>query len=349
MAKINDKDKQAKLDEVLKKLQKKYGSESVMELGSNEIAMNRISTGGFGLDYVLGGGFPTGRIIEIFGKQSSGKSVLSLYFIAKCQRDGLKCAFVDAERAFSSDFAKTIGVDISKLILGTPDTGEEGLEMVEDLISSGAVDVIVVDSVAALTPERELEGDITKNDVGLQSKMLAKFFRRVNASISNNNVILIMLNQLRDIIGAGGFGFGPTTQTPGGHSLKFYSSIRLSVSRLNKIKKGTEIVGNEIRVTADKNKTAPPFRTCDMSIIYSRGIDQEDELVEWGEKYKIVKKNGNTYTYKKETLGVGKDKVKLLLQVDTELANKIRKDIEKAIAESTENGETTKEQSSEED
>lgn len=332
MAKLNEKDKQAKLDEVLKKLNKTFGTESVVELGDiSDLGINWVSTGSFGLDYILGGGFPRGRIVEISGLQSSGKSVLSLFFIAKAQKDGLKCAFIDAEHAFSNEFAQKIGVDTDKLIFNAPITGEEGLTVVEELVDSGAVDVIVVDSVASLTPEKELEGDLSKQDMALQAKLLAKFFRRTTANIAKNGVILIMLNQLRDNFKT--FGFGPTTQTPGGHSLKFYASIRLSVAKMNKIKKTEEVIGNTIKIKADKNKVAAPFREVDLDIIYSSGIDLESELLEWGEKYKVIKKSGNTYSYEDKVLGSGKEKAKEYLKSWSGVADLIREEIKKVINE----------------
>lgn len=333
MAKLNEKDKQAKLEEVLKKLNKTFGTETVVELGDiGNLGIDWVSTGSFGLDYILGGGFPKGRIVEISGAQSSGKTVLSLFFIAKAQRDGLRCAFIDAEHAFSNEFAQKIGVDTDKLIFNAPITGEEGLTVVEELVDSGAVDVIVVDSVASLTPEKELEGDLSKQDMALQAKLLAKFFRRTTANIAKNGVILIMLNQLRDNFKT--FGFGPTTQTPGGHSLKFYASIRLSVAKMNKIKKGEEVIGNTIKIKADKNKVAAPFREVDLDVIYSSGIDLFDEILEFGEKFKVIKKSGNTYSYGDSVLGVGKDKAKEFLRTsDNVTLEKIREEIKKAINE----------------
>lgn len=321
-------DRQAKLDEVMKKLNKTYGAESVLELGdADNINIEWVPTGSFGLDYVLGGGFPKGRIVEISGAQSSGKSVMALFFIAKAQRDGLKCAFIDAEHAFSTEFAQKIGVNTDELIFNAPITGEEGLTVVEELVETGAIDVIVVDSVASLTPEKELEGELAKQDMALQAKLLAKFLRRVTANVAKNGVILIMLNQLRDNFST--FGFGPTTKTPGGHSLKFYASIRLSVSKMNKIKKGEEVVGNDIKIKADKNKVGNPFRECNLSIIYDRGIDTETELIEWAEAEKLISKTGTTYYLKNTTegetkMGVGKDQAATFLVNNKQIADNLR-------------------------
>lgn len=324
MAKQNDKDE--KLEEVLKKLNKTYGAESVTVLGDmDDVVIDWISTGSIGLDYVMGGGFPRGRIIEISGAQSSGKSVLSLHFIARAQRAGLKCAFIDAEHAFSDEFSRKIGVNTDALIFNAPQTGEEGLTVVEELVKSGVVDVIVVDSVASLTPEKEFEGELVKQDMALQAKMLAKFLRRVTAEVAKNKVVLIMLNQLRDNFKA--FGYGPTTQTPGGHSLRFYASIRLQVAKGNKIKKGDEVIGNDIKIKAEKNKVSNPFRECELEIIYSKGIDLEAELIEKGLQWKVLKKSGNTISHDTTILGSTKDKAKQYLTDNHELAEEIRNEI----------------------
>jgi recombination protein RecA len=261
--------------------------------------------------------------------QSSGKSVLALHFVARAQRAGLKCAFIDAEHAFSTEFAERIGVDTKTLIFNAPENGEEGLTVVEDLVESGALDVIVVDSVASLTPKKELEGDLDKQDMALQAKMLAKFLRRVTANVAQNQVILILLNQLRDNFQT--FGYGPTTKTPGGHSLKFYASIRLSVSKGNKIKKGEEVIGNNIKIKADKNKCSNPFRECDLEIIYSKGIDLEAELLDKGEDWKVLKKQGNAFFFGETKLGGTKEAAKVFLAENPEVAAQIKNEILKYV------------------
>ncbi len=316
-----------KIDEAMAKLQKQFGSEIIQRLEEEDIKTEFISTGSYGLDYVMGGGFPRKRIIEVSGMQSSGKTALALQFIGRCQNMGMKCAFVDVECSFDTDFAKKIGVDIINLIYSQPTTGEEALSVVEQLVDTGVVDVIVLDSVAALTPKKELEGELEKQDMALQAKLLAKFLRRVTANVAKRNVVLIMINQLRDVFNA--MSFGPQTKTAGGNALRFYSSIRLSVAKGKKIKDGEEVVGNILLVKAEKNKVAPPSRECELSIIYSQGIDLCLDTLDWAERGGVIRKTGTSYYFGDEKIGVGRDASADYLRQNKDVLDKIRLELDK--------------------
>jgi len=324
--KISD-DRDRIINEAMEKLNKQFGTESVVRLGDldNNIETEFVSTGSYGLDYIMGGGFPRRRITEIAGMQSSGKTALALQFISRVQKEGMKCAFIDVECSFDTSFAKTIGVDTDSLIYSQPEDGEEALSVVEKMVETGVVDVVVLDSVAALTPKKELEGLLEKQDMALQAKLLAKFLRRVTASVSRNNVILIMINQLRDVFNA--MAFAPQTQTAGGNALRFYSSIRLQVSKGLKIKQGEDVVGNTLKIKAEKNKVAPPSRQCELDIIYTKGIDLVADTLAWGEKLGEIKKTGTTYDWRGCKLGVGKEAAKKFLEENPKELEQIREGI----------------------
>ncbi len=332
MIKKEKTEKDELLKGVIDKIKGKYKDNSIISFGdleNNDIKTEFISTGSYGLDYVLGGGFPKRRIVEISGMQSSGKTALALQFIGRVQKQNLKCAFIDVECSFDSDFAKVIGVNLKELVYAQPDNGEDALSIVEDLVDSGAVDVIVLDSVAALTPKKEIDAALEKQDMALQAKLIAKFLRRVTAKVAKNNVVLIMINQLRDVFNA--MPFGPQTQTVGGNALRFYSSVRLKVSKGKSIKVGEETVGNELKIRSEKNKVASPNRECDLSIIYTEGIDLTEDVMDWGEKKGVISKSGNTYSFKDQKLGVGKEDTKKFLKENTKILEEIRKEINKIL------------------
>lgn len=328
--KVDDRDKV--INDAMAKLNKQFGSGAVVRIGdleNSDIKTEFVSTGSYGLDYVMGGGFAKRRITEISGMQSSGKTALALQFIARVQKEGMKCAFVDVEYSFDTSFAKMIGVDTDALIYSQPENGEEALTVVEQMVDTGVIDVIVLDSVAALTPKKELEGLLEKQDMALQAKLLAKFLRRVTASVSKNNVILIMINQLRDVFNA--MAFAPQTQTAGGNALRFYSSVRLQVAKGLKIKQGEEVVGNTLKIKAEKNKVAPPSRQCELDIIYTRGIDLAADTLEWGDKLGVVKKTGTTYFCGEYKLGVGKEASKKFLEENPQVLQYIRDELKKVF------------------
>ncbi len=319
-----DDNKQKALEAALTQIERQYGKGSVMRLGDdpkNGEAIDVISTGSIGLDAALGvGGLPQGRIVEIYGPESSGKTTLTLESIAQAQKKGLTCAFIDAEHALDPAYAKKLGVDIDNLLVSQPDTGEQALEIVDMLVRSAAVGMIVVDSVAALTPKAEIEGDMGDSHMGLQARLLSQALRKLTGNIQKSNTLVVFINQLRMKIGVM---FGNPETTTGGNALKFYSSVRLDIRRIGAIKKGDEIYGNQTRVKVVKNKVAPPFKQTEFDILYNQGISKESELISIGVEHDIVEKSGAWYSYDGTRIGQGKDNVREFLRENTAMAEEI--------------------------
>jgi recombination protein RecA len=303
------------LEAAIGQIEKQFGKGSVMRMGEHTgMAIESISTGAMSLDIALGvGGLPRGRIVEVFGPESSGKSTLALHVVAEAQRNGGICAYVDAEHAMDPVYAKAIGVDIDELLISQPDTGEQALEIADMLIRSGAIDVIVIDSVAALTPRAEIEGDMGDTHVGLQARLMSQALRKLTGTLSKSKTIAIFINQLREKIG---ISYGSPEVTPGGRALKFYSSVRLDIRRVESIKDGAEVIGNRTRVKVVKNKVSPPFKQAEFDIVYGKGISREGSVLDIAVDLGIVKKSGAWYTYEGEQLGQGRENVKQFL-VDT--------------------------------
>lgn len=310
----------------IKEIQTKFGDEAIMTYGSGKVAaIPSISTGSLGLDAALGiGGLPRGRIIEIYGPESSGKTTLSLHVIAEAQKKGGICAFVDAEHALDPEYARRIGVKLPELLISQPDSGEQALEIVESLVRAGSIDVIVVDSVAALTPKDEIEADMGSAQMGKQARLMSQALRKLTAITAKSNTIIIFINQIRMQIGVM---FGNPETTTGGKALKFYTSVRLDIRRIAQIKKGEEIVGGRVRVKVVKNKVAAPFKTTEFDLLYNEGISREGELIALGEKYDILEKSGSSYKYGGETIGRGYDATRTFLRENKTVANDILKQI----------------------
>lgn len=327
-----DSNKQKALAAALGQIERQFGNGSIMRLGDSGTTHNIdiISTGSLGLDIALGiGGLPRGRIIEIYGPESSGKTTLTLQTIAECQKQGGVAAFVDAEHALDPEYARKIGVDVDNLLVSQPDTGEQALEITDMLVRSGAVDMVVIDSVAALTPKAEIEGDMGDHHVGLQARLMSQALRKLTANIKRSNAMVIFINQIRMKIGVM---FGNPETTTGGNALKFYSSVRLDIRRTGAIKKGEEILGNETRVKVVKNKVAPPFIQTDFDILYGEGISRLGEVIDLGVKYNLVNKAGAWYSYNNERIGQGKDNARQFLKEHPEMAAEIEKQVrEKAL------------------
>ncbi len=317
------------------KIEKDFGKGSVMMMGEKaEAPMEVISSGSLGLDIALGiGGFPKGRIIEIYGPESSGKTTVAIHTIAEAQKKGGICAIVDAEHAFDSSYARRLGVDVDSLLISQPDHGEQALEIADRLILSGAVDVVVVDSVAALVPKSELEGEMGDSKMGLQARLMSQALRKLTATISKTNCCCIFINQLREKIGVM---FGNPETTTGGNALKFYASVRLDIRRMSQIKDGDEAVGNRVKVKVVKNKVAPPFRQAEFDIIYGQGISKMGEIIDMGVEYGIIQKSGSWFSYDSNKLGQGRDAVKQLLGDNPELSAEIEAKIKQKIAEKQE-------------
>ena len=316
-------DKQKALDMALGQIEKQFGKGSVMRMGEKGTgAIGVVPTGALALDIALGvGGLPRGRVVEIFGPESSGKSTLAMHVVAEAQRNGGICAYVDAEHAMDPIYARAIGVDIDELLISQPDTGEQALEIVDILTRSGSIDVIVVDSVAALTPRAEIEGDMGDTHVGLQARLMSQALRKLTGSLHKTNTICIFINQLREKIGVM---FGSPEVTPGGRALKFYSSVRLDIRRIESLKDGAEAVGNRTRVKVVKNKVAPPFRQAEFDIMYGKGISREGSLLDIAVEQEIVKKSGAWYTYEGEQIGQGRENVKNFLAANPDLMMEIQ-------------------------
>ena len=327
-------DKKKALDLALKQIDKVFGKGSIVRLGDVEIEpIDAVSTGSLGLDLALGvGGIPKGRIIEIYGPESSGKTTLTLHIIAECQKAGGTCAFVDAEHALDVKYASNLGVDTDNLYVSQPDFGEQALEIVENLARSGAIDLIVVDSVAALTPKSEIEGDMGDSLPGLQARLMSQALRKLTGSIQRTNTLVIFINQIRMKIGVM---FGNPETTTGGNALKFYASVRLDIRRTGSIKKGDEIIGNETRVKVVKNKVSPPFKSAEFDILYGEGTSREGEILDLGVTHGFVEKSGAWYSYNGERIGQGKDNAREYLREKPELALEIENRIREAVGVST--------------
>ena len=319
---MTDQNRTKALEAALSQIEKQFGKGSIMKLGENKtMDVETISTGSLGLDIALGaGGLPFGRIVEIYGPESSGKTTLTLEVIAEAQRQGKTCAFVDAEHALDPIYAEKLGVNIDELLVSQPDTGEQALEICDMLTRSGAVDVIVVDSVAALTPKAEIEGDIGDSHVGLAARMMSQSMRKITGNLKKSNTMMIFINQIRMKIGVM---FGNPETTTGGNALKFYASVRLDIRRIGSVKEGDEIVGNETRVKVVKNKIAPPFKQAEFIIKFGSGISKQGELIDLGVKHKLVDKAGAWYSYNGDRIGQGKSNCMNFLQENPEIAGEI--------------------------
>jgi len=306
------------LDMALAQIDKQFGKGSIMRMGEKTtMAIEAVSTGALALDLALGiGGLPRGRVVEIYGPESSGKSTLAMHVVAEAQRNGGICAYIDAEHAMDPIYAKAIGVDIDELLISQPDTGEQALEIADMLVRSGALDVVVIDSVAALTPRAEIEGEMGDTHVGLQARLMSQALRKLTANLSKSNTIAIFINQLREKIGVM---FGSPETTPGGRALKFYASVRLDIRRIESIKDGVEVVGSRTRVKVVKNKVSPPFRQAEFDIMYGHGISREGSLLDVAVDLDIVKKSGAWYTYDGEQLGQGRENAKTFLGENPEI------------------------------
>jgi recombination protein RecA len=319
-----NKQKQKALQLVIEKMEKEYGKGTIMKLGDSPLVdIATISTGSLALNAALGiGGVPRGRVIEIFGPEASGKTTLAIHCIAEAQKSGGIAAFIDAEHAFDRFYAKKLGVDIENLLVSQPDNGEQALEIADNLIRSGAIDIIVIDSVAALTPKSEIEGEMGDSKMGLQARLMSQALRKLTATISKTNTSCVFINQMREKIG---IMFGNPETTTGGHALKFYSSVRLDIRRINQIKDGENIVGNRARVKVVKNKLAPPFRVAEFDIIYGEGISRTGEILDICVDNEIIKKSGSWFSYGETKLGQGRDMVKKLLADNPDLADELEK------------------------
>jgi len=306
------------LEMALASIDKQFGKGSIMRMGEkSSLGIDTVPTGALALDLALGiGGLPRGRVVEIFGPESSGKSTLAMHVVAEAQRNGGICAYVDAEHAMDPIYARAIGVDIDQLLISQPDTGEQALEITDMLVRSGAIDVVVIDSVAALTPRAEIEGEMGDTHVGLQARLMSQALRKLTANLNKTNTIAIFINQLREKIGVM---FGSPETTPGGRALKFYSSVRLDIRRIESIKDGAEVVGSRTRVKVVKNKVAPPFKQAEFDIMYGKGISREGSLLDLGVEMSIIKKSGAWFTYEGEQLGQGRENAKNYLQQNPEV------------------------------
>lgn len=336
-----DPNKEKALQAALTQIERQFGKGTVMRMGDREhTKIPAISTGSLGLDVALGiGGLPKGRIVEIYGPESSGKTTLTLQVIAEAQKNGGVCAFVDAEHALDPIYAEKLGVNVDDLIVSQPDTGEQALEVADMLVRSGAVDVLVVDSVAALTPKAEIEGDMGDHHVGLQARLMSQALRKITGNIKNANCLAIFINQIRMKIGVM---FGNPETTTGGNALKFYSSVRLDIRRIGAVKDGDEVIGSETRVKVVKNKVAPPFKQTEFQIMYGEGINRLGEVIDYGVKLELVDKAGAWYSYKGEKIGQGKNNVTKFLQERPEIAQEIETAIRQqflpeTVAENNEN------------
>ncbi len=328
-----EENKQKALSAALSQIERQFGKGSVMRMGDSTVArdIEAISTGSLGLDIALGiGGLPKGRIVEIYGPESSGKTTLTLQVIAECQKVGGTAAFIDAEHALDPSYAQKLGVNVDELLVSQPDTGEQALEITDMLVRSGAVDVIIVDSVAALTPKAEIEGEMGDSHVGLQARLMSQALRKLTANIKRSNTLVIFINQIRMKIGVM---FGSPETTTGGNALKFYASVRLDIRRIGSIKKGEEILGSETRVKVVKNKVAPPFKMTEFDILYNEGISRESEIINLAVQLNLIEKSGAWYSYKGEKIGQGKDNVRLYLKEHSQVAATLEQQIRTELLE----------------
>ncbi|MFN9195528.1 MAG: recombinase RecA [Pseudomonadota bacterium] len=326
-----DSEKSKALQAALAQIEKQFGKGSIMRLGEGEVIedIQVVSTGSLGLDIALGvGGLPRGRVVEIYGPESSGKTTLTLQVIAEMQKEGGTCAFIDAEHALDIQYAQKLGVNLQELLISQPDTGEQALEIVDALVRSGSVDLIVVDSVAALTPKAELEGEMGDALPGLQARLMSQALRKLTATIKKTNTMVIFINQIRMKIGVM---FGSPETTTGGNALKFYASVRLDIRRTGSIKKGEEVIGSETKVKVVKNKVSPPFKTAEFDILYGEGISREGEIVDMGVEARILDKSGAWYAYNGEKIGQGKDNAREFLRENPELAREIENKIRESL------------------
>ncbi|HOW10736.1 MAG TPA: recombinase RecA [Bacteroidales bacterium] len=325
-----NKDKLKALEVTLGKIEKDFGKGTIMKLGDHAVEnIQVISTGSIGLDSALGiGGFPRGRVIEIYGPEASGKTTLAIHAIAEAQKNGGIAAIIDAEHTFDRNYAEKLGVDVENLLISQPDNGEQALEIADNLIRSGALDIIVIDSVAALTPKAEIEGEMGDSKMGLQARLMSQALRKLTANISKTNTSCVFINQLRDKIGVM---FGNPETTTGGNALKFYASVRVDIRKTNQIKEGEEIIGNRTRVKIVKNKLAPPFKKADFDILYGEGISQLGEIVDLGVDFDIIKKSGSWFSYGDTKLGQGRDAVKQIIKDNPELYDELKEKILEAL------------------
>ena len=326
MIKLNKGEKDKTLEQVLLDIEKQFGKGAIMKLGEGGLKdIDVVSSGSLALDIALGvGGYPKGRIIEIYGPESSGKTTFALHAIAEVQKTGGRAAFIDAEHALDPVYAKKLGVNINELLLSQPDTGEQALEICEALVRSEAMSIIVIDSVAALVPQAEIEGEMGDSHVGLQARLMSQALRKLSGAINKTNTICIFINQLREKVGVM---FGNPETTPGGRALKFYSSIRLDVRRAEQIKQGTDVIGNKTVVKVVKNKVAPPFKTAEVEIMYGEGVSKEGEIIDIASNLGILEKSGAWYAYNGQKIGQGKENVKILLKENKELFNEINEKV----------------------
>jgi recombination protein RecA len=326
-----NKDKLKALEVTLGKIEKDFGKGTIMKLGDHAAIENIqiIPTGSIGLDAALGiGGLPRGRVIEIYGPEASGKTTLAIHAIAEAQKNGGIAAIIDAEHTFDRNYAEKLGVDVENLLISQPDNGEQALEITDNLIRSGALDIIVIDSVAALTPKAEIEGEMGDSKMGLQARLMSQALRKLTANISKTNTSCVFINQLREKIGVM---FGNPETTTGGNALKFYASVRLDIRRTNQLKEGEEIIGNRTRVKIVKNKLAPPFRKADFDILYGEGISQLGEIVDLGTDFNIIKKSGSWFSYGDTKIGQGRDAVKQILKDNPELYDELKAKVQEAL------------------
>ncbi len=324
-------EKKAAINEAIASIKTKFGEEAITTLGARpKVGVNAIPTGSIGLDSALGiGGVPRGRIIEIFGPESSGKTTLALHIVAEAQKKGGVCAFVDAEHALDPEYAKVLGVRTDDLLVSQPDTGEQALEITESLVRSGKIDVVVIDSVAALTPKDEIEGEMGAQHMGKQARLMSQALRKLTAIVAKSKTVVIFINQILMQIGVM---FGNPETTPGGKALKFYTSVRLDIRRIAQIKKGEEVVGGRVRVKVVKNKVAAPFRVTEFDLMYNEGISREGELIALGEKYGLISKSGASYKYGSEALGRGYDATRTYLKENPKIASALLKEIREKLA-----------------
>jgi len=322
-------DKSKQLNETLSQIEKQFGKGTVMRMGDREVVdIPAISTGSIGLDIALGiGGVPQGRVVEIFGPESSGKTTLTLQVIAECQKAGGTAAFIDAEHALDPLYAKKLGVNVDELLLSQPDTGEQALEVADMLVKSQSVDLLVIDSVAALTPRAEIEGEMGDHHVGLQARLMSQALRKITGNIQRSNATVIFINQIRMKIGVM---FGNPETTSGGNALKFYSSVRLDIRRIGAVKEGEEVIGNETRVKVVKNKVSPPFTKAEFQILYGKGINVEGEIIDFGQKLGLIEKAGSWYSYDDEKIGQGKTNASNFLRENKKIRNALVKQIKAA-------------------
>ena len=321
-----DIDKEKALDAALSQIERNFGKGSIMKLGQQDaLDIEAISTGSLGLDIALGiGGLPKGRVVEIYGPESSGKTTLSLHAVAEAQKAGGTCAFIDAEHALDPGYAQKLGVNVEELLISQPDAGEQALEIADTLVRSGAIDVLVIDSVAALVPRAELEGEMGDHHVGLQARLMSQALRKLTSSVAKSNTMIIFINQIRMKIGVM---FGSPETTSGGNALKFYSSVRLDIRRIGAIKDKEDVVGNHTRVKVAKNKVAPPFKTVEFDIMYGEGISKMGELIDLGVKAEIVEKSGSWFSYDSQRIGQGRENVKTFLKENPDMAEEIERKI----------------------